>query len=456
MIAPRGLEEIFGHDALLTQDAIGPEYAHDESLVSIPVTPSAVVFPQRTEQVAQLIAWARTTRTPVVARGGGTGLSGGATPVPGSVVCSLSRMTEIREINAAGGYARCEPGVTLADLEALLLANKLVYPIYPGEHASTIGGNAATNAGGMRAVKYGITRNNILGLTAVTGTGEIISTGSSTHKSSSGYDLTQLLIGSEGTLAIITEVTTRLKPLLEAKATVLLPFPSIRAITEAVPAVLMSGVEPSVCEYIDSRSLDVMSARVGLRLGIRAQVKARTQAYLVVICESFSDTVVEAMVAKVTEICSDFGGLDAYVLAGSQAELLLSAREAAFWVSKELGATDILDIAVPRSCIADFMDAVTRIETIYESPIAGAGHIGDGNIHLSLFEHDPARRHEICGELIKIGIAMGGVVSGEHGIGTDKLFYQPLYRKPEIQAIMSALKDQLDPDHILNPGKVLS
>ncbi len=449
------LEDIFDQPDLLTQSTIDPEYWHDESLVSQPMEPRAVVFAHQTQQIADLVHWARATGTPIVARGGGTGLSGGATPVTGSVVCSFSRMNNILEINNTGGYARCEPGVTLRDLEAALLPQKLVYPIYPGELSSTVGGNVATNAGGMRAVKYGVTRNNILGVTAVTGTGEIITAGTPTYKSSSGYDLTQLFIGSEGTLAIITEITTRVKPLLPYSATILIPFSSIRSITEAVPAILMTGVEPSVCEYIDSQSLDVMSARVGLRLGVRSPVKVLTEAYLVVICESFSSVALESMTTTVSNTCEHFGGLETYVLEGTQADLLLSAREAAFYVSKDLGATDILDVAVPRSSIADFMDEVQRIGHLHESPIAGAGHIGDGNIHLSIFERDPKRRHAICSELIKVGVAHGGVVSGEHGIGTDKLPYQSIFRDSETQSAMRALKQQFDPDNILNPGKVL-
>ncbi|HVC68196.1 MAG TPA: FAD-binding oxidoreductase, partial [Acidimicrobiales bacterium] len=216
-------------------DAVGDDLCHDEALGVAPVRPTAVVRPGSTADVAAVVRAAGELGVPVTARGSGTGLSGAAVPVPGGIVVSFERMDSILEIDVANQVAVVEPGVTLAELDAALAPLGLVYPVFPGEQSASLGGNVSTNAGGMRAVKYGVTRHHVLGLEAVLGTGEVIATGGRFVKSTSGYDLTQLIVGSEGTLALVTRAVLRLHPRPVHQATLLAPFSTVEQVAEAVP-----------------------------------------------------------------------------------------------------------------------------------------------------------------------------------------------------------------------------
>ncbi len=232
--------------------AIDDDACHDESLDAAPVRPVAVVRPGTTAEVVAIVDAARDLGVPVTARGSGTGLSGAAVPVEGGIMVSFERMSAILEIDEANQVAVVEPGVTLAELDAVLAPLGLVYPVFPGEQSASLGGNVSTNAGGMRAVKYGVTRHHVLGLEAVLGTGEVISTGGKFVKATSGYDLTQLIVGSEGTLALVTRAILRLHPRPPHTSTLLAPFATIEQVAEAVPPVVASGVGPLLVEYIDT------------------------------------------------------------------------------------------------------------------------------------------------------------------------------------------------------------
>ena len=240
-----------GADHVDLGERVHDDDAHDEALGELPVRPRAVVRPGTTDEVAAIVRAAGAEGIPLTARGSGTGLSGGCRPVEGGVVVSFERMHRILEIDTANHVAVVQPGVTLAGLDAALVPHGLIYPVFPGEQSASLGGNVATNAGGMRAVKYGVTRHHVLGLEVVLGTGEVIRTGGRFVKSSSGYDLTQLIVGSEGTLALVTEVTLRLHPRPEHHTTLLAPFATIDRIAQAVPPIVASGVGPLLVEYID-------------------------------------------------------------------------------------------------------------------------------------------------------------------------------------------------------------
>ncbi len=229
------LASLVGDGDVLTGDAIGDDYTHDEALTATPQRPLAVVRPTDTDQVAAVLAWATANGVPVTARGSGTGLSGACIPRSDGVLVSFERMAEILEIDTANHIAIVQPGVTLHQLDEALKPHGLVYPVFPGESSASLGGNVATNAGGMRAVRYGVTRHQVLGLTAVLGTGEVLRTGGKFVKATSGYDLTQLIIGSEGTLALATEAVLRLHPRLTHGATILIPFPTIEEVAAAIP-----------------------------------------------------------------------------------------------------------------------------------------------------------------------------------------------------------------------------
>ena len=436
-------------------DGIREDFGHDEALTVVAVAPAYVARPGDTTAVAALVAIATEFRMPITARGSGTGLSGACTPRPDSLVVSFDRMDAILEIDTENHVAVVQPGVTLAQLDEALAPHGLAYPVYPGEYGASLGGNVATNAGGMRAVKYGVTRHQVLGLEAVLPTGEVIRTGGKFVKATAGYDLTQLIIGSEGTLALVTEATLRLYPRAPHTATVLAPFPSLDAITHAIPRIVASGIGPMILEYIDMITLGAITAHVGLDLGIPAEVRETALAYLVVMMEQNSDDRLDEDVAGLAEQLSDLGAIDVYVLPGAAAASLIDAREKSFWVAKANNADDIVDIVVPRASLPEFMERVAEIASGSGSWIAGCGHAGDGNVHLSVFQSDPVVRDRVLHELFAEGLGLGGAISGEHGIGRAKQAHFLELEDPVKLALMRRIKAAFDPNRILNPGILL-
>ena len=290
--------------------------------------PLAVVLPESTEQVADVLRTCAEHRVPVTARGTGSGLSGACIPPDGGVVVSFQRMNRVHEIDEETHLAVVQPGVQLDQLDAVLAEVGLAYPVYPGEYSATIGGNIATNAGGMQAVKHGVTRQHVLGLELALATGEVIRTGGRIVKASSGYDLTQLVIGSEGTLALVTEATLKLVPRPAFSATVLAPFPTLDEVASAVPKVITSGLAPSILEYIDMLTMAAIQREYGLELGIPEDVQATALAYLVVRMESDHDDRLDADVQAVAELLVELGAADVYVLpSNAAAQLIDGARE---------------------------------------------------------------------------------------------------------------------------------
>jgi glycolate oxidase len=449
------LAAIVGSANLTTGAAIAPDDTHDETLTVAPVTPAAVVRPADTDEVAAILALADATGTPVTARGAGTGLSGGATPVEGGIVVSFDRMDQILEIDRDNFTVTVQPGVQLDQLDEALAPLNLVYPVYPGEYSASLGGNVNTNAGGMRAVKYGVTRHHVLGLEAVLAGGEVIRTGGKVVKISTGYDLTQLITGSEGTLALVTEATLKLQPRAPHGATVLAPFETLEQVTAAVPRIVGSGVGPLILEYIDMLTMSAATAYVGLDLGIPQEIKDTALAYLVVGMESTHEDRLDGDVTAVSELLFELGAVDVYVLPPASAASLIEAREKAFWVAKANNADDIVDVVVPRASIPDFMAQVSEIAGETGSWIAGCGHAGDGNVHLGVFQSDPEVRSRVMTGLFRAGMDLGGAISGEHGLGTAKRDYFLELEDPTKIALMRRIKVAFDPNGILNPGKVI-
>lgn len=437
-------ERILGGDA-------NDDYTHDEALGGVPQEPIAVLLPETTDEVAAILRVCDEHRIPVTARGSGTGLSGAAIPVEGGVVVSFERMKRI-EIDEENQVAIVEPGVTLAELDELTAKHSLTYPVFPGEYSASLGGNIATNAGGMRAVKYGVTRHQVLGLEAVLPTGEVITTGGKFVKGSTGYDLTQLIVGSEGTLALVTEATLRLYPRPSCNATVLAPFRTLDEVMHAVPRIVASGIGPLILEYIDVLTMGGMTRRFNLELGVPEPVQAETLAYLVVVMENQHESRLDEDVQSLAEHMSELGAIDVYVLPGTAGPKLIEAREKAFWLAKETGADDIIDIVVPRASIADFMVSVARIAEETGTFVAGCGHAGDGNVHLSIYKPDAEERSAVLRQLFEAGLSLGGVISGEHGIGVTKRKYFLALEDPVKIELMRRIKAAFDPNDILNPG----
>jgi glycolate oxidase len=446
------LTAIAGAENVLTGDRIADDYTHDEALTVAHQSPVAVVKPAATDDVAAILRLANASGVPVTARGSGTGLSGAAQPQPGGVVVSFERMNRVLEIDEQNHVAVVQPGVTLAELDEVTAAHRLVYPVYPGEYSASLGGNVATNAGGMRAVKYGVTRHQVLGVEAVLATGEVIRTGGRYVKSSTGYDLTQLIIGSEGSLAFVTEALLRLYPRPAYNATVLAPFRSLDDVMNAVPRVVASGVGPLILEYIDTLTMAGMTRTMGADIGVPDDVKEATVAYLVVMMENAIESRLDEDVQTVSEQLVELGGLDAYVLPSTSATQLIEARERAFWLAKAANADDIVDVVVPRASIAEFMARVAELADSHATFVAGCGHAGDGNIHMSVFQKDDEVRHKFLRSMFELGMSLGGAISGEHGIGRAKKKYFLELEDPVKVELMRRIKSAFDPNNILNPG----
>lgn len=433
---------------------VNDDDTHDEALTTTPIRPRAVVRPGSTAEVAAIVKLAGSRGVPLTPRGSGTGLSGGCTPVEGGLVVSFERMNRIIEIDTDNHVAVVEPGVTLDDLDAALVPYQLLYPVFPGEQSASLGGNIATNAGGMRAVKYGVTRHHVLGIEAVLGTGEIINAGGKFVKSTSGYDLTQLVIGSEGTLALVTRATLRLHPRPDHQATLLAPFATVQAIAASVSPIVASGVGPLMVEYIDLVSMAGITANAGIDLGIPDEVRNQALAYLVVVLEDHHAERLDEDTQALAEQLAELGALDVYVLPPHAGTQMIEARERAFWAAKAAGANDIVDVVVPRASIPGYLDTVSELSSRTSSLVVGCGHAGDGNVHLSVWQSDPDVRRQLLHAIVAAGVALGGAVSGEHGIGTEKRAYLAELEDPGKLALMVRIKMAFDPHGILNPGTI--
>jgi glycolate oxidase len=428
---------------------------HDESLHPRDREPFAVARPRSTEEVAELVRWAARHEIPITPRGSGTGLSGGTLPVNGGLVISFDQMRDVVRVDERDHVAVVQAGITLRELNEALLGSGLHYPVYPGELSGSLGGNVNTNAGGMRAVRHGVTRQHVLGLEVVMMDGTILKTGGPVMKSSSGYDLTQLLIGSEGTLALVTEVTLKLSPILPNSATMLVPFNDVRAVTSVVPTLISAGLMPSLLEYLDVTTMNALQSGGDLHLGVDAAIAAASAAYLIVVLETRTRVQLDADLEAAAELLSDAGALDVYVLEGTAASQLIQARERTFWLTKAAGANEILDIVVPRSSVPTFLEDVSALAEKHGAYVAGCGHVGDGNVHLSVFQPDDAAREELLLELFRAGVELGGAVSGEHGLGVDKRDVYLALADPALVALQRQIKHVFDPKGLLNPYRHL-
>jgi glycolate oxidase len=448
------LKALVGAAHVRVGDAIEPEYLHDESLTVAPVQPRALVLPGTSDDVAKVLGYCNAHAVPVAVRAGGTGLSGGCTPIAEGILLALDRMRRIIEIDVDNQVAVCEPFVRLSELYAAAEAKGLMYAIFPGETSATVGGNVGTNAGGMQAIKYGVTRHHVLGLTAVLADGQVMRTGGKFAKLSSGYDLTQLIVGSEGTLAVVTQVILKLVPRLAHRKAVLAPFHTLDEVTRAIPKLVATGRNPLMLEYIDMLSMATILARSKMDLGIDPKIRESALAYLLVVTEGRDEELAADDAQHLGELCAELGAIDVFMLPSQAGRQLIEAREQSFWAGKAAGAGDIIDVVVPRASLAAFIEEASRIAKEHSALVAGCGHAGDGNVHLAVFHPEAAVQRLVTKALLRAGVALGGAVSGEHGIGLAKKSYFMEFEDPIKLALQKRIKQAFDPNGILNPGKV--
>jgi glycolate oxidase len=420
--------------------------------------PEVVVFARSTSDVGKLLQFASREKIPVTARGGGFGYVGGCVPARGGVALSLIRMNRIKEISFADAVAIVEPGVFTADLKAAVRAQKLFYPPDPASMKDcTIGGNVATNAGGPRCLKYGVTRNYVGGLEVTLANGEVLRTGGRVHKNKTGFDLIGLFVGSEGMLGVVTEVTLRLLPLPPARATLSAAFATATQAAEAVQAIFAAGFLPSSLEIADHLTLEAARRDLG------KMIVPDGNAHLLIDLDGQEESVrsESAAIRKLLEQRKP----NALEIANGEAdcEKLWALRRQ---FSNSLRATGLTklneDVVVPRSRLVDLMGVAESLQAKHGFPIACFGHAGDGNIHVNImadrYNRDPAVREKVeraLDDLFAQVLIWGGVITGEHGIGLAKKRWWPDATSSVVRDVHRRLKQILDPDGILNPGKFI-
>ncbi len=448
------MQAITGPEGLLTDPADCWSYGYDNSRRQ--ALPQAVAFATTHEQVRDLVRLCNRERIPLIARGRGTGTTGATVPDRGGIVLTLERMAQILEIDPANRLARAEPGVTNQALQQALAEHGFFWPPDPSSAAvCTLGGNLAYNSAGPRAVKYGTARENTLGLRAVTGLGEEIRTGTRTTKGVVGYDLTRLLIGSEGTLAIITEATLKLTPLPAAKCTLRATYRDIHAAAAAVSAIMAQPVTPCALEFMDGAAIAMVRHFSDLQLG--DEVGA-----LLMIEVDGPKYGLDQAAAAIERAASVAGLVDLY-RAGTTAEVaaLWKTRQALSPALRHVAPRKINeDVVVPVSRIPALIDGLEKLAGRHRIRIVNFGHAGNGNIHVNLLvdpdDPDEMQRATAClSDTFDLVLELGGTLSGEHGVGLEKRDFVGREIDPATLRLMHGIRRQFDPNRILNPGKGL-
>ncbi|MFP5343182.1 MAG: FAD-binding oxidoreductase [Candidatus Limnocylindria bacterium] len=440
---------------LLTDETDRESYRRDETAYLAAGLPGAVVLPTTTAQVAELVRICAEHDVPIVPRGAGSGLSGGANGLEGALTMAFTAMDRIVEIDTANLCVVTQPGVINARLKAAVAEHGLFYAPDPASfEMCSIGGNLGTNAGGLCCVKYGQTRDSVLSLEVVMADGAIVRTGGRSLKDVAGYSLTHLIVGSQGTLAIITEATLRLRPAPPPRSTLLAFFATLEAAGDAVAGLAVAGIAPVTLELMDRFTIAAVDDMHGLGLD-------RDAAAMLMVESDLPGAAATDELARAEAACL---AADATTTVRSrdaaEADLLRQARRAAHWALEAIGDVKMEDVGVPRSRVPEMLRAIERIAAKHDVRIGTFGHAGDGNLHpdLVLERGDPNARaitEAVQADLYQAALDLGGTVTGEHGIGSARQGWMAAQRGPEAIRVMHAIKAALDPQGLLNPGRVL-
>jgi glycolate oxidase len=450
------LRVLLGEDAVRSDDETRERYGRDET-ENLRFAPAAVVLPRDRRQVSDLMRYAHDQRLAVTPRGAGTGLSGGALPVTGGLSLSLERLDRILEIDQRNLVARAESGVITGDLQRRVEELGLFYPPDPASRDTcTLGGNLAEDSAGPRSCKYGTTRAWVLGLESVLADGSLMSTGGANRKDKTGYNLTQLLVGSEGTLAVITAATLRLTAKPRATMTLVLPFPTLESAAAAVEALFREGHDPAACEIMEDSAL----AAVGATMPLPDALRGAAAMLLVELHGSDADALLERA-GPLADLARSLGGGEALASQDAAEERRLWAiRRKVGEAVKGVSPYKEADTVVPRAALADLVRAARRVAAENGLRTICYGHAGDGNLHVNLLRGDlderewERRRDDAEDALFRAVVDLGGKITGEHGVGWTQKRYLPLAADAPSIAAMRAIKAAFDPLGILNPGKI--
>lgn len=453
---------IVGVKGIITDREKMIDYSHDEfSQESIRHFPDIVVKPENTDQVSAIMKLADRERIPVTARGGGTGLCGACVPTIGGILLSMEKMNRVIEIDTNNLMAILEPGVTLASLYKALEGTGLFFPPHPGDENAMIGGVIATNAGGARAVKYGVIRNFVRGLEVVLANGDIVNLGGKLAKSSTGYSLLNLMVGSEGTLGIITKAIIGLCPEPGAMLTLVALYSDLDKAIATVPKILQNRILPMAVEFLERDTVEVAEDYLSKKWPCTSG-----QAYLVLIVDASNADEAMSLAEKIGELCIQGGALDIFVADTREKQATILELRSQIYESMRNNMLEILDVTVPPSEIAKFVAGIHKIGQALDIWLPTYGHAADGNVHTNIMKstwksgiwtpipdwekkYPQARR-----KIHELGKQLGGIVSGEHGIGLVKKEYlSDFLAQPQIE-LMKQIKSAFDPKGVLNPGKI--
>ncbi|WP_040215211.1 FAD-binding oxidoreductase [Clostridium polynesiense] len=450
------LSLISDKEKVLLGEHINEDYSHDE-LGGVKRRPDVVIQASNAEEVSKIMKYAYEKRIPVTPRGSGTGLVGASVPIYGGIMIDLSGMNKILELDEENLTLTVEPGVLLMEISKFVEERDLFYPPDPGEKTATIGGNINTNAGGMRAVKYGVTRDYVRGLEVVLPNGEMIEVGGKVVKNSSGYSLKDLIVGSEGTLGIVTKAVLKLLPLPKRFVSLLVPFPNLEKAIDTVPKIIKSKSIPTAIEFMQREAIVAAEEFLGKKFPDNS-----SNAYLLLKFDGNSLEEVENNYEKVADICLENGALDVFISNTEEREEAIWSARGAFLEAIKASTTEMdeVDVVVPRNKVAEFVKYTHEMESKHNIRIRRFGHAGDGNLHIYILK-DELREEEwelklkaVMEDMYKKAKELKGQVSGEHGIGYAKKVYLNQSLSKESLSIMKGIKLAFDPLNILNPGKV--